>query len=332
MIVVVDDSYNQRNFYEDVRHSVGGFLASSYRGLMGSDYSVAMDCEGVSLSRVGSVELVALVFDHNPDVIYLVDLSSKSDSRMLKRRVSAIRDLCQCSTVTKVIHDCRMDADALRHLHKIDLVSVHDTSVYHSVLTGHEDANLNNTLLAYGLGSNSSRRSSVYDTNPTYWATRPWTSDMKDWAAGDVSQLLELAKRQRQKDGGRPWKEVKTKSQERATRTPEMKLETNLIYKVANDMRQFIGPRGWHIRQLQKDTGTLVYRNQAAGSNAWLVFYPDRAALAKVKVAMGYEPDSPGWRITTKIGTAMAMTGVAVSSGGTALTGVVVVVVGKLLY
>ena len=330
-VKVVDDAYQRvdTSFFKDVDCCIGGIFVSFYRGLIGSSYSVAMDCEGVSLSREGTVELVSICFNHNPSVVYLVDLSSRSDSRLLQLRVSAVRNLCQCSTVTKVIHDCRMDSDALHHLHKINLVNVHDTSCYHEVVSGQEDANLNDTLEAYGQGSNTSRQSSVYSTNPAFWATRPLTTQMVEWASGDVSKLLRLAKLQRDRLSGRKLSDAVKKSDLRSKLILKMKMEPGLICKI--DVRQFIGRGGSNIRQLQRDSGALVYGNQQAGSNAWLVYYPNKAALVKVKKAMGYECDETGWRTTTKIGTVVAGVGMVAASGGTVLVGVGVAAVGKFL-
>jgi KH domain len=55
------------------------------------------------------------------------------------------------------------------------------------------------------------------------------------------------------------------------------------------DIGHFIGPRGSNIRNLQRSSGAMVYRDfNLSGSNRWLVFYPDDNALLKVKRAMGY--------------------------------------------
>jgi len=151
---------------------------------------------------------------------------------------------------------------------------------------------------------------------------------MKEWAAGDVSKLLSLAKMQRERLFGRSLRNAMTKSHQRSTLILKLKLELGLICKI--DVRQFIGSGGSNIRQLQQESGALVYSNQQAGRNAWLVYYPNKAALVKVKKAMGYECGT-GWRTTTKIGTTVAGAGLVVASGGTVMIGAGIAVVGKLL-
>jgi len=86
-----------------------------------SNNRVAFDCEGVNLSRLGSVEIVSIC--SSASEVYLIDFGNEKCPKIAK----AVKELFECSTVTKIIHDCRMDCDALFHKHGIKVINVHDT-------------------------------------------------------------------------------------------------------------------------------------------------------------------------------------------------------------
>lgn len=147
---------------------------------------VAFDCEGVNLSRLGTLELVSLFFDDDSimnhegvEEVFLIDLSNDSDSTLRQERVGALKKLFESEEVTKIIHDSRMDCDVLFHHHGINVVNLHDTSCFHGVITGCEDKNLNDVLSYNGIHENAARDKSVYKSNPRFWATRPLTSKMR---------------------------------------------------------------------------------------------------------------------------------------------------------
>jgi exonuclease 3'-5' domain-containing protein 1 len=158
------------------------FLAAVDESIAASQTSetvrVAFDCEGVNLSRIGTLELVAVCFLSGVDetdagAIFLVDLNQKCDPSKLAARVQALKKLFECPTVRKVIHDCRMDCDALYHIHGINLTNVHATSCFHAVRTGSEDVYLNNVLASYGIAQNETRDKSVYKRNTTFGLVGP---------------------------------------------------------------------------------------------------------------------------------------------------------------
>ena len=199
-VAVIDDeaqrteSDGSKQFFDAIERAV----ESSESGRR-----VAIDCEGINLCRVGTVEVVSLCFDDatyegmDSKTIFLVDLNSKSDSALLEDRITALRQLFESETVAKIIHDCRMDCDALYHLHIISLNNIHDTSCFH----GTSDIGLNDLLAYHALSPNATRDGSVYGANPKFWATRPMTSQMMQWASADVEKLLLLADRQLQRRG-----------------------------------------------------------------------------------------------------------------------------------
>ncbi|CAE7643003.1 Exd1, partial [Symbiodinium microadriaticum] len=150
----------------------------------------AMDCEGVDLGRSGTICLVQL---STPSACYLFDVLGQDSTSDL---MVFLRIILQDRKKTKVIHDCKMDADALFHLCGIQLVGVHDTQSWDVALRGGVATNLNNTLQAYGCKINTQRDHNLYRGNPSFWATRPLTVHMIEWASGDVRHLFDLHRAQ----------------------------------------------------------------------------------------------------------------------------------------
>jgi DNA polymerase I-like protein with 3'-5' exonuclease and polymerase domains len=246
----------------------------------GKSTRLAFDCEGVNLSRAGTVELVSLCFENDKTVVYLVDLSGSR-----AKRVAALKALFECKSLEKVIHDSRMDCDALYHLHGITLKNVHDTSCFHQVITKLKDVSLNDVLGACNLPSNLTRDKSIYQENFRFWATRPLTPIMKTWASSDVDKLLTLADRQIVKINPQGLATAKELSMTFTTFACNMELERGLECKI--NIGRFIGPRGSNLRSLQSNTGTLIYQEHQPGKNTWMVYYSNNFGLMQVKRAMG---------------------------------------------
>ena len=106
------------------------------------DHRLAFDCEGVRLGRYGSIEIVSFCFEmqsqeESVPEVFLVDLvrsSSNNGKKLRRERVQALKKLFECNGLKKVIHDCRMDSDALYHLCDIRLSNIHDTVCFHESL------------------------------------------------------------------------------------------------------------------------------------------------------------------------------------------------------
>lgn len=249
----------------------------------GTSSRMAFDCEGVNLSRVGTLELVSLCFARDNTVVYVVDMSGN-----ITTRVAALKKLFECKSLEKVIHDSRMDCDALYHLYAITLKNVHDTSCFHQVITGNQSA-LNAVLEYYSLPANATRDKSVYKDNFRFWATRPLTPTMTTWASSDVDKLLMLADKQRSRIApGLQTAKAQEMSTQFTTFASHMKLERGLECTVP--IGRFIGTRGSNMKSLERSTGTLVYQDhQPKGfKTKWMVYYNNDSDLMKVKRAMVY--------------------------------------------
>lgn len=166
--------------------SYSDVLPTAFEG----ETNIVLDIEGVDLSRCGSICIVQVA---TTKACFLLDLLGKTRDDPL---VNWLRGILEDASITKIIHDCRMDSDALSHLLGIRLTNVHDTASWHAVVTGNEDQNLNTVLEHNGIKPNTIRDGNVYITNPAFWATRPLTSKMIEWAVGDVMSLFEVKDKQ----------------------------------------------------------------------------------------------------------------------------------------
>jgi len=230
---------------------------------------VAFDCEGVCLSRIGSVELVSICFP-NLDV-YLIDLNGTACPRV----VQAMESLFESEAVLKIIHDCKMDCDALYHHHEIILNNVHDTSCFHDIITNTENTNLNNVLIYNGINVNTERDTSVYKKNPRFWSDRPLTDKMISWATADVDKLFVLADRQLGCISDSSKAKALAKSTKYTATARDMKVVSGL--SVRNPGR-FIGKGGANLRSLTNRTNTHVYQHEGE----WTIYYNDKSALEAV--------------------------------------------------
>jgi hypothetical protein len=130
---------------------------------------VAFDCEGVDLSRVGTVELVSIAFASGN--AYLIEMQGDVDDEKRQPRIEALKELLGSESILKVIH-------ALFHLHGIAIRNIHDTSAFHDV---RENAPLNELLVHNCLKGNDVRNSGVYRENPQFWATRRTNDSVGQW-------------------------------------------------------------------------------------------------------------------------------------------------------
>jgi len=89
---------------------------------------IAVDCEGVNLSREGELCLVQIGTNNK---VYLVDVLEHGRSLFEE---GGLRALLESNEVRKVLHDCRGDSDALYHQYGVKLQNVFDTQVAYAVI------------------------------------------------------------------------------------------------------------------------------------------------------------------------------------------------------
>lgn len=95
--------------------------------------TIAIDCEGCNLSRTGRLCLIQVALPPPKPCVYLLDLVSM-DSDTLEALKQSLGTILEDRSVTKVIHDCRQDSDALFHQLGIRLDGVFDTQASYVAL------------------------------------------------------------------------------------------------------------------------------------------------------------------------------------------------------
>ena len=242
---------------------------------------VAIDCEGVDLSRIGSVEIVSFCFPTKD--VYLVDFGVVPVTESHQMIRSHVKRLLECSSIIKVIHDCRKDSDALYHLHGITMKNVHDTSCFHHVITGQEETGLNDVLQYNVIRTNESRDSHIYRNDPSFWARRPLSRNMIEWASSDVDKLVQLSLTQLDHMKKEQVSQALRKTESYVTVCRDMCLVQNLRVDCPG---LFIGKGGSNIRHLRHRTGTQIYQENR--TKMWYVYYPNALALSMVQREMNH--------------------------------------------
>ncbi|KAL7159248.1 hypothetical protein ABFS83_01G015300 [Erythranthe nasuta] len=91
---------------------------------------IGFDCEGVDLCRHGTLCIMQLAFSNG---IYLVDAIEGGETL-----VKACKPALESSYITKVIHDCKRDSEALYFQFGIKLHNVVDTQIAYSLIKEQE--------------------------------------------------------------------------------------------------------------------------------------------------------------------------------------------------
>nr|XP_054750667.1 uncharacterized protein LOC129256509 [Lytechinus pictus] len=157
---------------------------------------VALDCEGCSLSKTGRLTLVQLATMEGK--VYLFDVFRCP----YIFEDGLLAELLQSDAILKVIHDCRKDAAALFHQYGITLTNTFDTSIAYAVLQNQCQVagsrprpriSFQNLCEIIGEDMDIENKKDIkkkmkYIRN--FWARRPLSNDMIDYAATDVYMLV----------------------------------------------------------------------------------------------------------------------------------------------
>jgi len=155
---------------------------------------IGFDCEGVDLCRNGTLCIMQLAF---PDAIYLVD--AIEGGRAL---VEACKPALESSYITKVIHDCKRDSEALYFQFNIKLHNVFDTQIAYSLIEEQEGGTKvpDDYISFVGLladprycGMSYLEKEEVrvlLRQDPNFWKYRPLSELMVRAATDDVRFLL----------------------------------------------------------------------------------------------------------------------------------------------
>lgn len=161
------------------------------------DPVICLDMEGVDLCRDGKITIIQIAL--RCGACYLFDVN-EGMSEIPPEILLFLTDILESKSYLKVIHDGRMDADALLHIMNIRLTNIHDTQACDAHLKHpSRPRNLNDTLMAYGCAVNEVRSNNsddMYKKDPRIWEKRPLSPEMIEYASKDVISLFELYNKQ----------------------------------------------------------------------------------------------------------------------------------------
>jgi stage III sporulation protein SpoIIIAA len=150
---------------------------------------LAVDIEG-DLSKEGKLSLIQIAAeldDSESTSVYIFDIL-KCPEIMTDGGLSA---LLSEEGITKIIHDCRQDSQALLYQHNVSLRGVFDTQVAYSALdTGpnaHRRQGLNVVLEKYA-GTRNDHKGEVKH-RAGLWEQRPLPANLQSYAAQDVAYM-----------------------------------------------------------------------------------------------------------------------------------------------
>ncbi|KAL3818979.1 hypothetical protein ACJIZ3_004884 [Penstemon smallii] len=157
---------------------------------------IGFDCEGADLCRKGALCIMQLAFS---DAIYLVDAIEGGETL-----VQACKPALESSYITKVIHDCKRDSEALYFQFGIKLHNVVDTQIAYSLINEQEGQKRaqDDYISFVGLLADPRFCGISYDEkeevrlllrkDPKFWTYRPLSELMIRAAADDVRFLLTI--------------------------------------------------------------------------------------------------------------------------------------------
>ena len=219
---------------------------------------IAFDAEGVDLSRVGELTLLSFGISlFNGVHVFLLDPLCREIG---DKTLEVSKRILESKNITKIIHDCRQDSDALYHTFtpSIKLTNVFDTQIWDMNCNHGLRRGLNDVLASHGLQVNQSRNGCVamYLSNPNFWKQRPLNEKMINYASNDVFQLFNLRSRLISNAGS------STIYERESMKAPDTlrSLNHHVVVSVSQSMKgRVIGSGGTKIREIEKDTNSFVY-------------------------------------------------------------------------
>lgn len=161
---------------------------------------IAMDSEGVNLSKDGPLTLLQIGTLSGSVYLFDVMLSEdKQDSAFFKE--TGLDQILTSDDIVKVIQSCSHDSAALFHQFGIKLRQVFDTQVAHLVIEEHKGRLLPSQKKLAEICERYSKHATVYEAKEelkskwskkvgNFWARRPMTEEMIQYASSDVTALI----------------------------------------------------------------------------------------------------------------------------------------------
>ncbi|OMO66436.1 hypothetical protein COLO4_30565 [Corchorus olitorius] len=147
---------------------------------------VGFDCEGVNLCRNGTLCIMQLAFS---DAVYIVDAIEGGE-----KLIKACKRGLQSRYITKVVHDCKRDSEALYFQFGIKLHNVMDTQIAYSLIEEQQGRrrSSDDPISFVGLLADPQYCGISYNEkkdDPKFWAQRPFSEMMLRAAVDDVRFL-----------------------------------------------------------------------------------------------------------------------------------------------
>lgn len=131
--IAVDATPRARHQHEVIVLDTAEACARALGGLIARGDPVAVDFEGIALSRTGKLCLAQVAPRDGP--VYLVDVTVMGSSAFTAGRFG---ELLASKAVLKLIFDCRSDSDALYHQYGVEMRNLYDVQVVYC-LKGDQD-------------------------------------------------------------------------------------------------------------------------------------------------------------------------------------------------
>jgi exonuclease 3'-5' domain-containing protein 1 len=164
--------------------------------LIGQSHLIAVDCEGLNMSRAGELCMVQVA---TADQVYLFDVISLGDKLFSK----GLKRILERTIPTKVFYDCRKDSDILYHQFGVKLKGVLDAALTEVYFRWNNNMGVPRFLKGY----KRSVETYLMITDPRFyqlkdqicnqmtvegsslWKERPLSKDALEYAAYDVKYL-----------------------------------------------------------------------------------------------------------------------------------------------
>lgn len=170
---------------------------------------IGFDCEGVDLACRGRLCIMQLAWEKE---VYLVDAVVGGE-----RLMEECRKGLESPYVTKVVHDCKRDSEALYFQYGIKLQGVFDTQIAFSMIEELEGRpkRVDDCISFVDLLADERYCGVVYDEkqevrdimrkDKEFWVHRPWTPMMERVASDDVRFLFRIYSQMKARLEVQPW-------------------------------------------------------------------------------------------------------------------------------
>ncbi|KAI8544552.1 hypothetical protein RHMOL_Rhmol08G0306100 [Rhododendron molle] len=230
---------------------------------------LGFDCEGEDLCRYGCLCIMQLAF---PDAIYLVDAIQGGETLM-----KACKPALESSYITKVIHDCKRDSEALYFQFGIKLHNVVDTQVAYYLIEEQQGRKRSPddyisfvSLVAdpryCGISYVEKKEvRTLLREDPKFWTYRPFSELMVRAAADDVRFLPYIYHRMMEKLNERSlWQLAVRDNLAVEGNAPEQEI-LSVLDVPPGKMGCIIGKKGASILSIKESCGAEILIGGAKG-------------------------------------------------------------------